>query len=183
MWIYVCEMSECVKMDMTEFNQLWYMGERVEIMIYIVDNISNYFIYLFIIYCGFRISPRRNRFFTGISVLIMLFAGAFNAYYDVNSPIVYIVWSVLSICLFFEERLGHLIVLSAALMYFTGIIDTFSVLLIQIMMIGGGISSTDIAWWMEPAYLLSFIIYLLAYLRILKKRVRAEAYSRRWKQR
>ena len=51
-------------------------------------------------------------------------AESFNAYYDVNSPIVYIVWSVLSICLFFEDRLGHLIVLSAALMYFTGIIDT-----------------------------------------------------------
>ena len=138
-------------------------------MIYIVDNISNYFIYLFIIYCGFRISPRRNRFFIGLSALIVLFAGIFNAYYDVNSPIVYIVWSVLSICLFFEERLGHLIVLSAALMYFTGIIDTFSVMLIQVILIGGGISSTDLAWWMEPAYLLSFLIYLLAYLRILKK--------------
>ena len=69
------------------------------------------------------------------------FAGAFNTYFDTNSPFVYIFWSVLSICLFFEERLGHLIVLSAALMYFTGIIDTFSVMLIQVMMIGGGISS------------------------------------------
>ena len=104
-----------------------------------------------------------------MSVLIMFFAGAFNAYFDTNSPFVYIFWSVLSICLFFEERLGHLIVLSAVLMYFTGIIDTFSVMLIQVMMIGGGISSTDLAWWMEPAYLLSFLIYLLAYLRILKK--------------
>ena len=94
-----------------------------------------------------------------MSVLIVFFAGAFNAYFDTNSPFVYIFWSVLSICLFFEERLGHLIVLSAALMYFTGIIDTFSVMLIQVMMIGGGISSTDIAWWMEPAYLLSFVIY------------------------
>ena len=103
-----------------------------------------------------------------MSVLIVFFAGAFNAYFDTNSPFVYIFWSVLSICLFFEERLGHLIVLSAALMYFTGIIDTFSVMLIQVMMIGGGYSSTDIAWWMEPAYLLSFLIYLLAYLRILK---------------
>lgn len=138
-------------------------------MIYIVDNISNYLIYLFIICFGFRISPRRNRLFIGASVLIVLFAGAFNAYYDVNSPIIYIVWSVLSICLFFEERLGHLIVLSAALMYFTGIVDTFSVMLIQVVMIGGGITGTDIAWWMEPAYLLSFLIYLLVYLQILKK--------------
>ena len=138
-------------------------------MIYIIDNISNYLIYLFIIYFGFRLSPRKSRFFLSMSVLIVFFAGVFNAYFDTNSPFVYIFWSVLSICLFFEERLGHLIVLSAALMYFTGIIDTFSVMLIQVMMIGGGISSTDLAWWMEPAYLLSFLIYLLAYLRILKK--------------
>ena len=138
-------------------------------MIYIIDNISNYLIYLFIIYYAFRLSPRKSRFFLSMSVLIVFFAGAFNAYFDTNSPFVYIFWSVLSICLFFEERLGHLIVLSAVLMYFTGIIDTFSVMLIQVMMIGGGISSTDLAWWMEPAYLLSFLIYLLAYLRILKK--------------
>ena len=150
----------------TEILTLPYEGIN---MIYIVDNISNYLIYLFIIYFGFRLSPRKSRFFLSMSVLIVFFAGAFNAYFDTNSPFVYIFWSVLSICLFFEERLGHLIVLSAALMYFTGIVDTFSVMLIQVMMIGGGISSTDIAWWMEPAYLLSFVIYLLAYLRILKK--------------
>ena len=63
----------------------------------------------------------KNRFIMGISALIVLLAGIFNAYYAINSPIVYMVWSVLSICLFFEERLGHLVVLSAALMYFTGI--------------------------------------------------------------
>lgn len=138
-------------------------------MIYIVDNISNYLIYLFIIHYGFRISPRRNRLFIGISALIVLLAGAFNAYYDINYPIVYIVWSLFSICLFFEERLGYLIALSAALMYFTGIVDTFSVMLIQVIVIGSGITGTHIAWWMEPAYLISFLIYLLVYLWILKK--------------
>lgn len=71
--------------------------------------------------------------------------------------------------LLFEERLGYLILLSAALMYFTGIIDTFSVMLIQVVLIGGGGSGTDIAWWMEPAYMLSFLVYLLVYLKILKK--------------
>ncbi len=138
-------------------------------MIYIVDNLLNYLIYLFIIYFGFRISPRKNRLFIGASVVIVLLAGAFNAYYDVNSPIVYIVWSVFSVILFFEDRLGHLMILSASIMYFTGIIDTFSVMLIQVVMIGRGISGTNIAWWMEPAYLLSFFIYLLAYWQILKK--------------
>lgn len=138
-------------------------------MIYIVDNISNYFIYLFIIHFGFRLNPRKNKLFIGASVLTMLSAGAYNVYFDTNSPIIYIFWSVLSICLFFEDRLGHLFVLSAALMYFTGIIDTFSVMLIQVVLIGGGVGSTDITWWMEPAYLLSFLVYLLIYLRLFRK--------------
>ena len=138
-------------------------------MIYIVDNILNYFIYLFISYFGFRLSPRKNKFFIGASILIMLFAGAFNAYFDINSPIVYIIWSVLSISLFFEDHPGHLIVLSAALMYFTGIIDTFSVMLIQVVLIGGGIADTDIAWWMESAYILSFLLYLVVYFQLLRK--------------
>ena len=138
-------------------------------MIYIADNIFNYLIYLFIIHYGFRINPRKNRLFVGASVIIVLSAGAFNAYYDVNSPMVYILWSVLSVILFFEDRFVHLMIVSVSLMYFTGIIDTFSVMLIQVVMIGGGITGTDIMWWMEPAYLLSFFIYLLVYWQILKK--------------
>ncbi|MDE5748318.1 MAG: hypothetical protein K2I21_12185, partial [Acetatifactor sp.] len=60
-------------------------------MIYIVDNISNFLIYLFIIYFGFRLSPRKNKFLIGASVLAMLSAGGFNAYSDTYSPIIYIV--------------------------------------------------------------------------------------------
>lgn len=144
-------------------------GRTEAAMIYIVDNILNYFIYLFILHFGFRLGPRKNRGFIGASVFVMLAAGAFNAYFDINSPIVYLLWSVLSICLFFEERLWRLIVLSAALMYFTGIVDTFSVMLIQTVLIGGGIADTDITWWMEPAYLISFLVYLAVYLRVLRK--------------
>ena len=138
-------------------------------MIYIVDNILNYLIYLFITYFGFKLNPRKNKFSLGTSVLIMLFAGAFNQYFDSNSPITYIFWSVLSIILFFDDCLGHLLLLSAALMYFTGIIDTFSVMLVQIVLIGGGVFGTKIAWWMESAYLISFMVYVLVYLILLKK--------------
>ena len=145
------------------------MRGREAIMIYIADNIANYFIYLFIIHFGFRLNARKSKLFIGASVLTMLSAGIYNAYFDTNSPIVYVLWSVLFICLFFEDRLWHLLVLSAALMYFTGIIDTFSVMLIQVVLIGGGIDSTDITWWMEPAYLLSFLVYLLVYLRLFRK--------------
>ncbi len=138
-------------------------------MIYIVDNISNYLIYLFILYFGFKLNPRKNKVLLGASVLIMLSAGGYNVYFDTNSPIIYMAWSVLSICLFFEGRLRHLFLLSAALMYFTGIIDTFSVMLIQVVLIGGGVGGTGITWWMEPAYLLSFLVYLLIYLRLFRK--------------
>ena len=138
-------------------------------MIYIVDNISNYLIYLFIIHFGFKLNPRKNKVLLGASVLIMLSAGGYNVYFDTNSPIIYIVWSVLSICLFFEDRLCHLFMLSAALMYFTGIIDTFSVMLIQVVLIGGGVGDTGITWWMEPAYLLSILLYLLIYLQLFRK--------------
>lgn len=138
-------------------------------MIYIVDSISNYLIYLFIIHFGFRLNPRKNKLYIAASVLIMLSAGVFNAYFDTNSPIVYILWSALSVCLFFDDRLGHLLVLSASLMYFTGIVDTFSVMLIQVVLIGGGVDGMAVSWWMEPAYLLSFLVYLLVYLRLFKK--------------
>ncbi|MBD5512286.1 MAG: GHKL domain-containing protein [Lachnospiraceae bacterium] len=138
-------------------------------MIYIVDNIFNYFIYLFISHFGFRLSPRKNKLLIGASALIMLFAGVFNAYFDISSPIVYIFWSVLSISLFFEDNLIHLILLSFGLMYFTGIVDTFSVMLLQVILIGGGIDAADIAWWMESAYILSFLVYLLVYVQLLKK--------------
>lgn len=123
----------------------------------------------FIIYFGFKLTPRKNKFFIGASILVVLFAGAFNAYFDTNSPVVYLLWSVSAICLFFGDSLGHLVIISAALMYFTGIVDTFSVILIQIVLIGGGGAGTDITWWMEPAYLLSFLVYLLIYLRLFRK--------------
>ncbi len=137
-------------------------------MIYLVDNILNYLIYLFIIYFGFKVHPRKNKFFCWISVLIVLCAGMFNMYFETDSPIVYIFWSVLSICLFFEERLLRLGLLSIALMYFTGIMDTFSVMLLQILLIGGGVE-TGITWWMEIAYVISFFIYFLIYMKLLKK--------------
>ncbi len=138
-------------------------------MVYLLDNISNYLIYLFIIFYGFRLSPRKNRLFPAASILVMLSAGAYNVFFDTNSPIVYLLWSVLSICLFFDDGLGHLLVLSAAIMYFTGIVDTFSVMLIQTVLIGGGVDGTKIRWWMETAYLISFLVYFLVYWRLFKK--------------
>ena len=137
-------------------------------MIYIVDNFLNYLIYLFIIYFGFKIQPRKNKIFRWLSVVVVFAAGIFNMYFENNSPIVYVCWSVLSVCLFFTERLLRLGILSFALMYFTGIMDTFSVMLIQILLIGGAVE-IDLAWWMEIAYVISFSIYFLVYIMLLKK--------------
>lgn len=103
-----------------------------------------------------------------LSVLIVLGAAIFDMYFETNSPVVYMCWSVLSICFFFKERLLRLGILSLALMYFTGIMDTFSVILIQILLIGGGVE-TGITWWMEIAYAISFSVYFLVYTMLLKK--------------
>jgi hypothetical protein len=138
-------------------------------MIYVVDNLFNYFIYLFILSFGFLLPPRKNRLFLGASVLVMFLGAGFNWYFDRFSPLVYILWTVLSISLFFEARLWYLVVLSAALIYFTSVIDTFSVILLQIVLIGRGVGGIDLAWWMEAAYPLSFFLYLFIYLRLLKK--------------
>lgn len=46
--------------------------------------------------------------------------------------------------------------------------DTFSVMLIQILLIGGGIE-TGLTWWMEIAYAISFSVYFLVYIMLLKK--------------
>ncbi len=137
-------------------------------MIYIVDNFLNYLIYLFIIYYGFKICPRKNKFLCWLSVLIVLGAAILNMFSETNSPIVYMCWSVLSICFFFKERLLRLGILSLALMYFTGIMDTFSVMLIQILLIGRA-DETSITWWMEIAYAISFSVYFSVYLMLLKK--------------
>ena len=137
-------------------------------MIYIVNNFLNYLIYLFIIYYGFKIYPRKNKFLCWLSVLIVLGAAIFDMYFETNSPVVYMCWSVLSICFFFKERLLRVGILSLALMYFTGIMDTFSVILIQILLIGGGVE-TGITWWMEIAYAISFSVYFLVYTMLLKK--------------
>ena len=137
-------------------------------MIYIVDNFLNYLIYLFIIYFGFKIQPRKNKIFRWLSVVVVFAAGIFNMYFETNSPIVYVCWSVLSVCLFFKERLLRLGILSFALMYFTGIMDTFSVMLIQILLIGGAVE-TGLTWWMEIAYAMSFSVYFMVYTILLKK--------------
>ena len=138
-------------------------------MLYIVDNALNYLIYLFIIHFGWKINARKNKLYPVLSVVVMFSAGIFNGILDSNTFIVYIIWSVVSIELFFEDNVLHLLLMAFSLMYFTGIIDTFTVKLLQIILVGGGIGNVDLAWWMEPAYILSFVIYLMVYLKLLKK--------------
>ena len=67
-------------------------------MIYIVDNIANYFIYLFIIHFGFRLYPRKSKLLIGASVLAMISGGVYNAYFDTK----------LSSCLSALERAVHM---------------------------------------------------------------------------
>ncbi len=111
---------------------------------------------------------KRDEMREALRMVVVFVAGIFNMYFETNSPVVYVCWSVLSVCLFFKERLFHLGILSFVLMYFTGIMDTFSVMLIQILFIGGAVEN-GLTWWMEIAYVISFSVYFMIYIILLKK--------------
>lgn len=138
-------------------------------MLYIVDNIVNYLIYLFIIYFGWRIQPRKSKLCIALSIGIMLAAGVISAQDHTYLFWTYVVWSLVSMILFFEDKVLHMCVLTIALMFFTGTIDTFTSIFLQIIFIGRGINDVELAWWMEPAYILSFLVYFSVYKFLLYK--------------
>ncbi|MCF0130473.1 MAG: GHKL domain-containing protein [Pseudobutyrivibrio sp.] len=102
---------------------------------------------------------------SGISVLT---GAAANIYLGYNNPLVYIAWSMASILLLYNGSIIRNALISLGIMYFTGMIDTFSLTLIQIIHIGTGVDATKLQWWMETAYILSFILYVAIYRLILK---------------
>lgn len=138
-------------------------------MLYLVDNLFNFIIYLFIVYYGFNLKPRKNRLLIVLSIMTVFLSAIISSYFCINSPLIYLAWSMLSICLFFDSNILHLGLISVGLMIFTGIIDTFSVMFVQVIFIGRGVSDTSLNWWMESAYIISFLFYYVVYRFVLKR--------------
>ena len=138
-------------------------------MSYIVGCSLNYITYLLIGYFGFRLSPRKHKLLIGASMISVLVVGAGYRYTGIGSPIFDLLMSQLSIGLFFEDRPIHLMVVSAVVIYLTRIIHSLSVILIDVVLTATGIVSMDRIWWMGLAYSLSFLTYVLIYVRLLKK--------------
>lgn len=105
----------------------------------------------------------------GLSVAVMLVADIFNVVYDFDTFGMYIGWNIVAMNLFFDDNIIRMSLRTVALVYFTEVVDTFTVMLIQIILIGKGVWNVDLAWWMEPAYLISFLVYLVVYNQLLRK--------------
>ncbi|MBP5598865.1 MAG: GHKL domain-containing protein [Lachnospiraceae bacterium] len=138
-------------------------------MLYLVDNLFNFIIYLFIVYYGFNLKPRKSKLLIVLSITTVFLGAIISSIFCINSPWIYLAWSMLSICLFFDSNILHLGLISVGLMIFTGIIDTFSVMFVQVIFIGRGVSDTSLNWWMESAYIISFLFYYVVYRFVLKR--------------
>ena len=138
-------------------------------MLYLVDNLFNFIIYLFIVYYGFNLKPRKSKLLIVLSITTVFLGAIISSIFCINSPWIYLAWSMLSICLFFDSNILHLGLISIGLMIFTGIIDTFSVMFVQVIFIGRGVSDTSLNWWMESAYIISFLFYYVVYRFVLKR--------------
>lgn len=137
-------------------------------MIYLVNNFANFVIFLLIIGYSWKIKPREIRYQL-MSVASVLLASYIDYRLDGDLLPVYILYNYISVLLFFDFGLLHAFNLIIPLMFFTGMIDTFSSIFIQIVFIGHGVAENNISWWMEPAYLISLTIYYILYRVVLKK--------------
>ncbi|MBE5916659.1 MAG: GHKL domain-containing protein [Pseudobutyrivibrio ruminis] len=139
-------------------------------MVYIVDKICNYIIFIFLMHFCWRIPFRKNKACVVCSALSCGLAGLIDSYFGKDQLFVYIVWCFMSMNLMFNRKIYKTSLLTAFLIWFTGMIDTFSVIIVQIFFIRGATTTSEILqWWQLSAYAISFIIEYGFYRFILKR--------------
>ncbi len=138
-------------------------------MVFVLDKLCNYIIYIFLIHFCWRISIRKNPIFILASFSTVALAGVIDNYYGESYFAVYIVWCLFAVILLFEDSIIHLGFLTLGLTWFMGVLDTFSVIVSQIIMIGSANNRSGLEYWQLSAYLISFLIEFLWYYLILKK--------------
>lgn len=138
-------------------------------MIYIFDMLINYFILIFLFHFCWGISFRNQFLPKLLSLTLTLIAGVFFAGIDQETFIIYALWCICSMILLFKNNVLHTVLVSTCLMVFTGMIDSFSVILSQIIFLGKADNTYNLTWWKESAYIFSILFYLTAYFLILKK--------------
>lgn len=138
-------------------------------MIYIVDKVCNYLIYVFLIHYCWKIGYRKNWIFRIISGLTCVVAGLVDAYFGEVTPLIYFVWCLTAVILLFDDNVFHISILACALTLFMGMMDTFSEIVVQILLLGSADSRSEIQAWQLCAYVVSFVIEFSYYYFILRK--------------
>ena len=138
-------------------------------MVYIIDKFINYFIYIFLIHSCFRIPFRKNKLFHVLSGAFCVVFGILDVYLGQEYMSVFIIWAVFAMLLLFEDKSWHLMLLTIALTWFMGMMDTFSSIFIQVIFLGSAVPKAMLTWAELLAYPISFGIELMLYLMVLKK--------------
>lgn len=139
-------------------------------MVYIVDKVCNFIIFIFLIHYCWRIPFRKNKVCIVLSILSCISAGIIDIYFGKDQVLVYILWCFISTNLMFKKKIYKISLLTALLIWFMGMIDTFSVIIVQIFFIRGATATSEILqWWQLFAYVISFMIEYGLYRLILKK--------------
>ncbi len=137
-------------------------------MVFIIDKFCNYLIYIFLIHYCWRIEFRKQPVCLVASTISCIIAGVLDFIFG-ETIITYLVWSPLAMALLFRDKLWHISVLTVALTWFMGMIDTFSVIVVQIVLFGRADERGKLESWELLAYFLSFSIEFFWYYFVLRK--------------
>lgn len=138
-------------------------------MIHIVDKIANLIIFIFLLHFCWRIDLRKGVFCKMVVLIGTLVAGGLCVWIQRESFMVYAIWSIVSMIIIFAGNPIHTIICTIFLWIFTGMIDTYASIIVQIICKKANCDRGNLEWWMELSYILSLAFYLLVYYEILKK--------------
>lgn len=136
-------------------------------MIFVVDRLVNYLIYIFLIHFCWRIHFRKKIWCIASSVAISVVSGIIANIYG-DSLIFYLLCSVVAMLLLFEYKIPNLILITLGLTWFMGMMDTYSLNILRILT-GKYARTETIEWWQLTAYLISFAIEFCMYYFVLKR--------------
>jgi hypothetical protein len=138
-------------------------------MIFIIDKLINYLIYIFLIHFCFRIQFRKNKLLCLLSVLSVVFSGIVDLFLGEEYMVVFIIWALIAMILLFDDMIWHMALLTIALTWFMGMIDTFSSIIVQVIAMNTTAATARLTWNELFAYPISFGIEFLLYLCVLKQ--------------
>ena len=140
-----------------------------EKMIFIINALINYLILILLIHFGWKTELRKQRVCWAASLAVVLAAGLVDFYFNQDVLWVYLIWSVVSMWLLFDEKPISMLLRVLVLIFFTGMVDVYSTVIVQILIFHHAVDRSVISWWMFLAYPLSLVVYALIYFGILKR--------------